>query len=507
MEPKKVKKALTKAERQAKEPFLDALKAYVASNPAPFDVPGHKMGGFDNDFLDYVGKRVYECDVNAPIGMDSLLRPQGVVKEAEALAAEAFGADGCLISVNGTTGGIMTEICGVLRAKDKIILPRNVHKSIINSLIVSGAVPVFVSPDVDPKTGIANGVPVKAYEEAILANPDAKVVFAINPTYFGITSNLKAIADLAHAHGMIAMADEAHGTHFYFDKKYPLGALQAGFDITATSMHKTGGSLTQSSLVLYKGKRVDWNRVKNVFAMLMSTSPSSILMASVDAARKRMFFEGEALLDRTAALCKEARDAIQAIPGLSCLDDSCLDGDGKFGFDPAKLVVNVSGLGLTGFDAYHELKAKYNVQLELGEINCVLAIFGVGTTKEQADRLVMAFQGLSKDYYGKKAPRKFPRFKIDFPELVVRPRVAFNAPSKVVSLKEAEGEISAEAVMVYPPGIPFLVPGEKVTADIVKELRFYARSGGVIISDTPADTVKVIDRSQWFMASDIDNDF
>ena len=494
-------------ERQEKTPFLTALKEYVASEPAPFDVPGHKMGGFPNEFMDYVGQQVYRADLNAPIGMDSLLKPRGVIKEAEALCAECFGADRCLFQVNGTTGGIVTMLAGVLRPKDKIILPRNVHKSVINGLILSGAVPIFVKPDIDPATGISNGVPLETYRKAIEENPDAKVVFVINPTYFGITSDLKAIADLAHRHGMIAMADEAHGTHLYLDRNLPLGALQAGFDITTCSMHKTAGSLTQSSIMMSKGKRVDWERVKNVFTMLTSTSPSSLLMASIDAARKRMYFEGEKLIDSTIELAQSTRKRLIEIPGISVLDKSYLTQDGRCGMDTTRLVINVSGLGITGFDAYRELKKESNVQLELGEINCCLAIFGIGSTQKHADQLVEGFRKLSEKYYGKKQPMRFPRFNPTYPELVVRPRVAFNAPFKVVPLKEAAGEISAESVMVYPPGIPFLIPGERITQDSLKELRFYIRHGGVVMSDTSPETLKVIDRSNWFMSSDIDYDF
>ena len=493
--------------RQSRTPFLEALKAYVASNPAPFDVPNHKMGGFDNEFLDYVGQQVYACDVNAPIGMDSLLRPRSVIKEAEALCAECFGADHCLFMVNGTTGGILTELVGVLHPKDKIILPRNVHKSIINGLILSGAIPIFVHPDIDPLTGIANGVPVEAYRQAVAENPDAKAIFVINPTYFGICSNLKEIAELAHSNGMLAIADEAHGTHLYFDHHLPLGALQAGFDLTACSMHKTAGSLTQSSLVLSKGKRVDWERVKNVFTMMTSTSPSAILMASIDAARKRMYFEGEALLERSKAMASRVRSELVKIPGISVLDESYLTRDGRCALDPTRLVINVSGLGITGFDAYRELKRESNVQLELGEINCCLALFGIGSTDEQVARLIEGFRKLSAAHYGTRQPLRFPRFNPAFPDLVVRPRVAFNAPTKIVPLKEAAGEISAEAIMVYPPGIPFLIPGERVTADSIKELRFYVRHGGVVMSDTTPETIKVIDRSQWFMSSDLDYDF
>lgn len=494
-------------EEQAKTPFLTAVKDYLSLNPTSFDVPGHKFGHFMTDLEKYLGSSVYRFDVNAPLGLDNLSRPTGVIQQAQDLFSKAVGADHCLYSINGTTGAIQTMILGCLRAKDKLILPRNVHKSVINSLILSGATPVFVYPDVDPHTGIANGVPVKEYERAVREYPDAKALFVINPTYFGITSNLEAIAKLAHDNKMLAMADEAHGTHFYFSSLLPKGALEAGFDISGSSMHKTGGSLTQSSVVLEKGGRVDWERVKAVHAMLMSTSPNSTLMASIDAARKRMFFEGERLLADVIDLVKYARKEVAKIKGLSVIDNSYINGDSRFGLDETKLVVDVSGLGLTGFEVYREMRYKHGVQLELGEYCDCLAVFAVGTSKQDTDKLIEAYRTISHDHYGKKGKKVLPSFDFKFPELVTRPRVAFNAPSKVVSSDNAIGEISAESVMVYPPGIPVVIPGEVITQESIHLLTFYQKNGGIILSDAPEGKMRVIDKDHWFLKSDLDYDF
>lgn len=494
-------------ENQKKTPFLEAVKEYLATNPTSFDVPGHKFGHFRTDLEDYLGDSVYKFDVNAPLGLDNLSRPRGVIKESEDLFAKAIGADYCLYQINGTTGAIHTMILGCLRPKDKIILPRNVHKSIVNSLILSGAVPIFVYPDIDPHTGIANGVSLKEYERAIKDNPDAKAVLVINPTYFGVTSNIEAIAELAHKNNMIAMADEAHGTHFYFSSKLPKGALEAGFDISASSMHKTGGSLTQSSVIIIKGKRVDVDRVKTVAGMMSSTSPNSTLMASIEAARKRMFFQGEELISKVIDLVNYARTEVNNIPGLKAIDRTYINGDSRFGLDETKLVVDVSGLGVTGFDVYREMRYKYNVQLELGEYCDCLAVFAVGTSKEDVDKLIEAYKGISREHYGKKDKKQMPTFSFRFPELVTRPRVAFSAPSKVVSCAEAIGEISAESVMIYPPGIPVVIPGEIITKEIVDMLTFYKENNGVILNDAPDGMMKIIDRKHWFLKSDLDYDF
>jgi len=508
MDKSNCKHSLTKRERQQEVPYIDALEAYVDSDVAPFDVPGHKMGGFENEFMDFIGKKVYECDVNAPIGLDSLLKPHGVIKKAEALCAEAFDSDYCQFSVSGTSGGIIATIIGVVGTKEKIILPRNIHKSIISALIISGATPVFMKPDIDSVTGIANGVSFEEAKRVIDENLDAKAILIINPTYFGITSDLKRIADYAHSKNIICIADEAHGTHFYFNKKYPLGAMQAGFDLTTASMHKTGGSLTQSSIILGKGKRINFEKVRKALNMIMSTSPSTLLIASIDAARKRMYFDGKKILDENALFCKEARNAIKKMPGLFVMDDSYLDGKGRFALDPTKLVVNVSGLGLTGFEVYKMFKERFNIQLELGEISSVLAIIGVGTSKKHVDRLINAFEVISKEFYGKKSPKHFPHFSTDkFPDIVVRPRTAYNAPTKIIPLNEAAGEICAESIMIYPPGIPFLIHGERITTDAVKQLRFDERNGGIVLSDSPKDMIKVIDRNNWYLTKDIDPNY
>ena len=265
------------------------------------------MGNFNNDLEEYAGKNLYKLDVNAPIGLDNLYHPHGVIKEAEDLLADLYNVDEALFSINGTTGGIMTMIIGTIDAKEKIILPRNVHKSIINSLILSGAYPIFVMPDTDPETGIANGVKIDNYIKAMDENPDAKAVFVINPTYFGVTSNIKKLAKEAHERNMIVIADEAHGSHLYFHEDLPLGAMAAGADISSVSLHKTFGSLTQSSAILINKERINVSRIKKVYAMLSSTSPNHILLASIDVARKRMALDGHKLLSNTLDLARKTR--------------------------------------------------------------------------------------------------------------------------------------------------------------------------------------------------------
>lgn len=465
------------------------------------------MGNFDNDLEEYAGKTLYKLDVNAPIGLDNLYHPHGVIKEAEDLLADLYNVDEALFSINGTTGGIMTMIIGTIDAKEKIILPRNVHKSIINSLILSGAYPIFVMPDTDPETGIANGVKIDNYIKAMDENPDAKAVFVINPTYFGVTSNIKKLAKEAHERNMIVIADEAHGSHLYFHEDLPLGAMAAGADISSVSLHKTFGSLTQSSAILINKERINVSRIKKVYAMLSSTSPNHILLASIDVARKRMALDGHKLLSNTLDLARKTRERINKIRGFHCLDKSYLDGNGRFDIDETKLVINTSEVGLSGFEIFKLMREVENVQMELGEISELLAIFTIGTTQKDADRLVEGLQKISDKYYDITDIKTIPHFSYSFPELIVRPREAFHAPSKVISLDDAVGEISAESIMIYPPGIPLAIPGEIITQNAIDLLHFYEKEGGVVLSDSPDGYIKVLDQDKWYLGSELDYDF
>jgi len=486
-----------KDERQKKTPFFTKLKEYGLSDTTPFDVPGHKLGRLSNDLLDFIGLNTYLLDSNAPRGLDTLSKPTGVIKEAQALAAEAFGADHAFFLTNGTTGGIIAMIMATCRANEKIILPRNVHKSIINALIFSGAVPVFVKPDIDNNLGIANGLTFKSMKKAIDDNPDAVAILVINPTYFGLTSDLVQIVDYAHEKDMLVLADEAHGAQLYFSDLLPMGAITAGADIASTSMHKTGVSFTQSSILLTKGDRIDLNKIQSTLNMIHSTSPSALLMASLDVARKQMYFSAEEEIKRVLELKKEAVPKLNSIRGVQVLDESYANERGFLGFDHTKLVIKVSELGLNGFDVYRALKDRFNIQLELAETYLVLAILTMATIKEDLDRLYVALKTLSDEVYDHYDELKKIKFNYTFPETFVRPRVAYHAPHKIIELTDALGEVSAESIMIYPPGIPMLIPGEIITEQFLEDLAFYEENGSVIFSELNNGKIKVIDKENW----------
>ncbi len=486
-----------KTGEQEQTPFLDAYCSYLASDPVPFDVPGHKLGNFETDLARKLSPCFAKDDANAPIGLDNLYHSTGVIKQAEELAAKACHADHCLFSVNGTTGAILSRMLACLCAKDKIIRPRNIHKSIVNGLILSGAVPVFVNPYIDEDLGIACG---RRKEDVIKArdeNRDAKAVFVINPTYFGVVSDLKDIVKEAHSRNRIVRCDEAHGSNFYFSSKLPLSAMACNADITARSRHKNSGSLTQTSLLLTKGKMVDFREVKRAFARLSSTSPYHPFLCSLDAARKERALHGEEIIENCLSLAKYARKELNQIPGIRVFGKEYVkekNSTGVHDVDLTKLVIDVRGLNRFGYDVFKEIRKESNIQLELGEVSVVLAIVGPGTTKEHVDRLIDAFKRLSKEHYRDGKKISVLRYRFSYPTRVRAPRAAYDAPSKVVSLKDAVGEISEETIRAYPPGIPIILPGERVNKETLKRISFYRKEKGQILKDTKDSTIKVVER-------------
>lgn len=483
------------SERQKKTPILSAIKKYIESEPIPFDVPGHKMGRIQNDLSDLLGLDVFKADVNAPIGIDNLYKGTGVIAMSERLFAEAYNADKAIFLINGTTSGIMMMIMGCINANEKIILPRNVHKSVINALIVTGAIPIFVEPEYDVELGIANGVKVESYVEAMEQNKDAKAIFVINPTYFGVASDLLSIVNEAHKRDMIVMCDEAHGAHLHFNKHLPISAMDAGADITSLSMHKTCGSLTQSSALLIKGKRVDYKRVRKVYTMFGSTSPSYILLASLDASRKKLALEGKSILRETRKLSSYAIKELNKIPNVVVLDSSYCSPSipGRFAFDDTRLTIRVDKLNKSGFEIYYEIRKKYNIQLELAEPNLVLAILAIGSTKEDVDRLISAFKEISKVADLSTEKKRKPKALIyDYADIAISPREAYYSDYETLKVKDSEGRISAESIMIYPPGIPMVIPGEKITKNIIKLYNYYLKNHSTIMCDSKLGEIRVV---------------
>lgn len=454
---------------QHSTPLFDAVKRYVSNGVIQFHVPGHKQGRGISEFKEYVGERVLQMDANGMEDLDYANNPTGVILQSQNLLADAYGADKAYFLVNGTTSGVQAMIMSVCEPGSKIIIPRNAHKSTIGGIILSGAIPVYVQPAINTRLGMAMGVTTENIEKAIKDNPCAKAVFVINPTYYGVASDLKTIVNLAHKQHMAVLVDEAHGAHMYFHDEFPITAMQAGADMSAVSIHKTAGSLTQSSALLLKGEIINPNTIKQVLGLTYTSSASYLLMCSLDLARKQLAVNGESMLDKVLELSRVAREEINKIKGLYAFGDELVGTPGCFAFDETKLGINVAGLGYSGYQMESKLRKEYNIQIELSDIYNILAIVSLGDRKQDLDFLVNALRDIASESEANIC--KYVDVLPDTPEMIVSPRSAFYNPKKVVRLEESEGEVCGEMVMAYPPGIPVICMGERITRDVIDYIK------------------------------------
>ena len=467
-------------ERQTRAPIYEALGDFRRMRVVPFDVPGHKRGRGNPELTAYLGERCMETDVNSMKPLDNLCQPVSVIREAEEIAADAFRAAHAFFMVGGTTSAVQSMILYACRRGDKIILPRNVHRSAINALVLCGAVPVYVNPEVDHRLGISLGMSVAQVERAMRENPDAKAVFINNPTYYGICSDIRAITRLAHEHGMLALADEAHGTHFSFSQALPVSAMDAGADMASVSMHKSGGSLTQSSFLL-TGPKVNADYMRQIINLTQTTSASYLLLSSLDLSRRNLALHGEEIFRRVTELSEYARQEINAIGGYYAYSAELINGDSIADFDRTKLSVYTLDIGLAGIEVYNILRDEYNIQIEFGDIGNILAYVSVGDRMRDIERLVSALSETRRRFGGERRGMLTQEYLP--PEVVLPPQDAFYAAHESVPLSLAEGRICSEFVMCYPPGIPILAPGERVTADILRYID-YAKEKGCSMTGT-----------------------
>ena len=476
---------------QNRMPVYEALNRLKADRILPFDVPGHKHGKANPELTEFLGDKCMVVDVNSMKSLDNLCHPVSVIKEAEKLAADAFKASHAFFMVGGTTSAVQAMIMSVAREGDEIILPRNVHRSAINALILNGAIPVYVNPDSNKKLGISLGMTVDEVKDAIKEHPNAKAILINNPTYYGICSNIKAITELAHAHGMKVLADEAHGTHFYFNDKLPMSAMEAGVDMSAISMHKSGGSLTQSSMLLI-GKNVNADYVRQIINLTQTTSGSYLLISSLDMSRKNLALHGRETFDKIMKMAEYARDEINSIGDYYAYSKELINGNSVYDFDTTKLSVNTLDVGLAGIEVYDLLRDEYDIQIEFGDIANILAYISVGDRERDIERLVGALSEIRRKFKGDKAEL----FEDEYisPTVEMSPKQAFFAEAIALPLKDCIGKISTEFVMCYPPGIPILAPGEKVTEKIYEYIIYAKEKNCTVLGteDINTEYLKVI---------------
>ncbi|HSB34009.1 MAG TPA: aminotransferase class I/II-fold pyridoxal phosphate-dependent enzyme [Nitrospirota bacterium] len=470
-------------DEQFRTPLFDAMVNLAESRKVSFHTPGHKSGkGISTRFRKFVGPRIFSIDLTTLDEVDSLQNPTGVIKEAQELAARAAGADRSYFLVNGTTVGNHAMVASSTGPGDKVLIARNCHRSVLTGLIMSGAQPVFFQPAFDRDLKLTLNVPFETAKAAIDANLGARALLLTSPNYYGLCADIERIIPYARDKGLLVFVDEAHGPHLKFNPKLPTCALEAGADLCVQSTHKIVGGMTQASMLHARAGRINVDDVTNTLKLLQTTSPSYILMASLDLARMQMATEGKKLLNRTIKLAEDARAEINKIPGIACFGKDRAKQAGMADMDVTKLTITVSDLGLSGYHVSQILNLRFGIQVEMADPFHVLVIVSIGDRQDDLNRLVEALKVISAESGLQGA--LLPLDRVHPPVLdnrfAMTPRDAFYSDSELVDVRDSAGRVSTEIVTVYPPGIPLLVPGEEISRDALDYLQNMAGLGAII---------------------------
>lgn len=483
---------------QTRMPFLESLMREKHRWQTSFHMPGHKGAMSPHPLLlDFLGGDPHPADLVEINGIiDYLHSPKGALLEAQQLAAEAYGSDTTFFLINGSTVGNEGSIMSVSSAGQKVVMNRASHRSVYGGVVLSGAMPVYLRPQVHPQIGYPLAVTAESVQHLLETHENVAAVHITSPNYYGVISDTATIAEVAHRYGAALLVDEAHGSHLGFHEALPASATYLGADMVIQSTHKTQGALTQGSMLQCNESQgfVNVARVAQVLSLLQSSSPSSLLLASLDAARHQMAVHGRDLLDRTIQLAMMARQAICEVDGLWCYGDELIGQYGIHAYDPTKLIVRVADLGMTGFEAYDKLRYEHGIDGEFADMRQVIFSVTIGDTEESVGKLVNALRLLAQD--------KRPAFEYELvnaapeelPHLAISPREAYFAPSRSVAIREAVGHVSAENIIPYPPGIPLIVPGEVIDEAHLDYLDYLVSKGSGIVGteDKTLQTVRVV---------------
>ena len=496
--------AIRGSDPQAGAPYLEALCAYARRDPARLHVPAHKGGtGVDAGLLDALGPAALALDVPSLIeGVDTAEDGAAPLEQALELAADAWGARRTWFLTGGASQASQAACLALRAGGGRVLMQRNVHTSAINAITMFGIAPAFLAPELDPELGIAHCVSPAVLAVALDAHPDAVAAMVVSPTYFGAVADVAGLADAAHARGVPLIVDEAWGSHLAFHPALPEHALAAGADLVISSPHKTLGSLTGSAM-LHLGPEalIEEGAIESALSLLVSTSQSSLMLASLDAARRQAVTQGRELLERAIEAMATIRTAVAGVPGLRVLDERRLVGrPGVHGFDPLRLTIDVRGTGLTGYELDRLVRWLDGVELEVIAEDLLVASFGMAEpVARHGARLVEALWGALGERGGASAPIESRPAPFPLPtwgKLEMTPARAHRAPRRPVPIERAVGRIVGEALAPYPPGIPLALPGERLTAEVLEYL-VRARAQGASIrgaSDPSLETVSVLER-------------
>lgn len=470
-------------EEQLRTPLFDAMVNLAESRKVSFHTPGHKSGkGISTRFRKFVGTKIFAIDLTTLDEVDSLQNPTGVIKEAQELAAKASGADRSYFLVNGTTVGNHAMVASTTEPGDTVLIARNCHRSVLTGLIVSGARPVFFQPTFDRELKLTLNVTFETVKQAVDANPGARALLITSPNYYGLCADIERIIPYAREKGLIVLVDEAHGPHLKFNPKLPKCALDAGADLCVQSTHKIVGGMTQASMLHARAGRVNLDDVTKTLKLLQTTSPSYILMASLDLARMQMATEGRKLLDRTIKLAESARNKIARISGVSCFGRDRAKQAGMSNMDVTKLTITVSDLGLSGYHVSQMLNARFGIQVEMADPFHILVIVSIGDRQDDLDRLVEALRQIAAEtgLQGTLLPLDRVHPPVLDNRFIMTPRDAFYSDTELIPVGGSAGRVCAEIVTVYPPGIPLFVPGEEISQGAIDYITNMAGLGAII---------------------------
>jgi arginine decarboxylase len=484
---------------QSDAPYLDALVAHADAGPGRFHIPGHKGGiGADPAFAEAIGAAALRLDLPAglegiDIGPDPMATP---FQRAQRLAAEAWGARRSWFLLNGASGGNHAICLALAHLGSEVVVQRNVHSSVIDGLVLSGLSPRFVAPELDAELGIAHCLTPEALEEALGAATDPVAALAVSPTYFGAVADIGGLAAVAHRRGVPLVVDESWGAHLAFSSRLPAHALAEGADVVLSSVHKLGGAITQAAVLHQGSDRIDERIVDRSVTLVESTSPNALLAASLDAARRHAATRGEDLLGGSIDALGELRERIRAIDGLDVLGEEIGRHPSAYAWDPMRLSVDVRGTGATGHRFAALMRERHDVWVELYAENVVVAVFGLGERAEEtSERLVKALADAAAEVGDVAADERGPFAPPPpwgTPELT--PRAAFLGPQEVLAFERAEGRIAAESLAAYPPGVPNVLPGERLTPETLAYIADSLAHGGQVrgASDRTLKTIRVV---------------
>ena len=468
---------------QSKTPLFDAMVSLAESRKVSFHTPGHKSGkGISTRFRKFVGPRGFSIDLTCLDEVDSLQKPRGVIKESQELAAEIYGADQSYFLVNGTSGGNQAMVVASLNPGEPVLVTRNVHKSVISGMIMTGCQPVFIPFRTEHGASFPLNYGTRDILDSIDRHSEIRTLYLTSPNYYGVTIDLVRVAEAAHAKGMRVLLDEAHGPHLHFHPELPSSGMAAGIDLAVQSTHKIIGGMTQASMLHARKERIDLDRLSTVLRYLQTTSPSYILMASLDLARMQMATEGVKLLGRALELARWARMKIREIPGLRCANRTEIQAmsGGENDLDETKLTIDVRGWGVSGYQVSQRLNLEFGIQVEMADIDHVLVIVSIGDHRGDLERLVNALVALSRENHRQASRSPVPSMVFFDNLLRMTPREAFFAQHETVPLEDSTGRIASDIVTVYPPGVPLLVPGEEITAPVIDTLCRFRDSGATM---------------------------